>query len=99
MKGRSKLVGVEFGEMAEVFFPNAKLEGGILTAEELEKKVNEIATSGRAAFAALKKQTDIDRALPRLIVAATMVQAFVYPGLELTERELGTGLIIEAGMK
>jgi exopolyphosphatase/pppGpp-phosphohydrolase len=99
MKGRSKLVGVEFGEMAEVFFPNAKLEGGILTAEELEKKVNEIAISGRAAFEALKKQKDIDRALPRLIVAATMVQAFVYPGLELTERELGTGLIIEAGMK
>ena len=42
---------------------------------------------------------DIDRALPRLVAAVTLVEAFGYSQLELTERELGVGLIIEAGLR
>jgi hypothetical protein len=50
-------------------------------------------------FRVLKKKTDIDRALPRLVVAAFLTDALGYSRLELTERELGSGLIIEAGLK
>jgi hypothetical protein len=33
------------------------------------------------------------------VVASTLTEAFGYSGLALTARELGTGLIIEAGLK
>ena len=99
MTGQRKLVGVEFGEMMEVLFEPAVLEGRVVTLQELKQKLHEITTSGAGAFEVLKKRKDIDRALPRLVVAATLTEQFGYSRLELTERELGTGLIIEAGMK
>ena len=99
MKGKTKLVGVEFGEMADLLFPPAPTEGRAFTLQELKAKLREISTSGTQAFAALKKTKDIDRALPRLVAAAYLTEAFGYTRLELTERELGSGLIIEAGMK
>ena len=98
MKGKKKLVGVEFGEMADVLFDPAELEGRVLTLAELKRKLEQITTSGTEAFRALKKKKDIDRALPRLAVAAALTEEFGYSGLELTARELGAGLIIEAGM-
>jgi len=45
------------------------------------------------------KRKDIDRALPWLVAAATLTEEFGYSDLVLTSRELGSGLIIEAGMK
>ena len=98
MKGKKKLVGVEFGEMADVLFEPAELEGRILTLATLKRKLEDITTSGAEAFQALKKRKDIDRALPRLAVAAALTEEFGYTELELTARELGVGLIIEAGM-
>ena len=97
MKGQKKLVGVEFGEMAEVLFEPAVLEGRVFTLQELKQKLRQITTSGAREFQLLKKKKDIDRALPRLVAAATLTEAFGYSRLELTERELGAGLIIEAG--
>jgi len=99
MKGQQKLVGVEFGEMADVLFEPAELEGRVLTLKQLKAKLLEITSAGTAAFQALKQEKDIDRALPRLVVAVALAEAFGYSQLELTARELGTGLIIEAGMK
>jgi exopolyphosphatase/pppGpp-phosphohydrolase len=99
MKGRTRLVGVEFGEMAEVLFEPAALEGRVLTLPDLERKLREITDGTPAAFRALKQRPDIDRALPRLVTAVTLTQAFGYSQIELTERELGVGLIIEAGLR
>ncbi len=98
MRGKRKLVGVEFEEMAEVLFPPAETEGRVLTREELKQKLDEIASYRGAEFEALKQKQDIDRALPRLVVAATLAEEFGYAAFELTARELGAGLIIEAGM-
>jgi hypothetical protein len=99
MRGKVSLVGVEFGDMAEVLFAPAELEGRVFTLVALERRLKEITSGGRDDYAALKKVKDIDRALPRLVVAVTLAQEFGYSRLALTERELGTGLIIEAGMK
>ena len=99
MKGKKKLVGVEFGEMADMLFEPGVLEGRVLTLAELKQRLGRIATSGAKDFQVLKNRKDIDRALPRLVVAASLTEQFGYSRLELTERELGTGLIIEAGMK
>lgn len=98
MKGKKKLVGVEFGEMAEILFEPAELEGRVLTRDALRRKLEQITTGGAEAFQSLKRKKDIDRALPRLAVAAALTEEFGYPELELTARELGAGLIIEAGV-
>jgi hypothetical protein len=82
--------------MVEVLFQPATVEGRVFTLLELKQRLHEIASSGATGFRALKKKKDIDRALPRLVVAATLTEEFGYSGIELTERELGTGLIIEA---
>ena len=99
MKGQKKLVGVEFGEMADVLFEPAELEGRVFTLQELKRRLEEITTSRGDAFQILKKKNIIDRALPRLVVAASLTEEFGYSRIELTERELGAGLIIEAGTK
>jgi len=98
MKGMKTLVGVEFGEMAAGLFPPAPLEGRVLTVAQLKQKLQEITAMSPAAFRELKTRKDIDRALPRLIAAATLTEAFGYAEILLTERELGAGLIIEAGI-
>ena len=85
--------------MVEIMFPGTATEGRILTLAELQQKVRQITVAKPGKFGALKKTPGIDRALPRLVVAAVLTEAFGYPSLELTERELGSGLIIEAGMK
>jgi hypothetical protein len=54
MKGKQTLVGVEFGDMTEILFPPATLEGRVLTLDALERKLREVTTSGPAAFKALK---------------------------------------------
>jgi exopolyphosphatase/pppGpp-phosphohydrolase len=99
MKAKRALIGVEFGEMAEILFAPGAIEGRVLTLEALQQKLREITSSGAEAFATLKMKKDIDRALPRLVVAVTLVETFDYSALELTDRELGAGLIIEAGLK
>ena len=97
MKGMKTLVGVEFGEMANALFEPAAVEGRVLTLAQLKQKMRAIATAPTAEFVTLKKQKDIDRALPRLVVAAADGGLRVSQ-LLLTERELGVGLIIEAGL-
>jgi exopolyphosphatase/pppGpp-phosphohydrolase len=99
MKGKKKLVGVEFGEMTDVLFEPAEVEGRVLTLQVLKQRLEQITKGSPTEFQALKKMKDIDRALPRLVAAATLTEAFGYAELELTARELGAGLIIEAGLK
>jgi hypothetical protein len=99
MHGKKVLVGVEFGEMADVLFEPGDIDGRVFTLQQLQQRLEKITRSSASDFDALKKRPDIDRALPRLVVAAFLTELFGYDRLELTARELGTGLIIEAGMK
>ena len=97
MRAKTKLVGVEFGEMAEILFEPAPTDGRVFTLARLKQRLQQIVSLPASEFQILKKKADIDRALPRLVVAAVLTEAFGYPQLELTDRELGAGLIIEAG--
>jgi len=94
MKGQAKLVGVEFGDMIEVLFGGGPVEGRVLTVGELRRKLDELTSAGPSRFQALKKTADIDRALPRLVAALVLTEQFGYQNIELTDRELGVGLII-----
>ena len=98
MKGKRGFVAVEFGEMADVFFPSNDRGPRMLTRAQLQEKLREVTALPATAFKALKAKKDIDRALPRLVVAVFLLEEFGYSQLELTDRELGAGLIIEAGI-
>ena len=97
MRGQQTLAGVEFMEMAEVLFKPVP-DGHVFTFAELRARLDAIA-SARAAFAELKRTENIDRALPRLVVAVDLMETFGYGELVVTSRQLGTGLIIEAGLR
>ena len=97
MKGMKTLVGVEFGEMAAGLFPLGAARGPRDHIGATEQNLHEITTMSAAAFRELAARRDIDRALPRLVAAATLMESFGYSEILLTERELGAGLIIEAG--
>lgn len=99
MKGKTALVGVEYGDMTEVLFDGMPVEGSELTVPVLKARLERVTSMTREQFEALKKEKDIDRALPRLVSAVFFAEAFGYPALQLTGRELGVGLIIEAGLK
>ena len=99
MKGKTTLVGLEFSDMIDVLFDPGELEGRVLTLPRLRDRLRQVTASGSPGFKKLKQTKDIDRALPRLVAAEFLTGAFGYASLVLTERELGTGLIIEAGAK
>ena len=96
MGGQSRLVGVEFMEMAEVLFTPVP-DGHVYRLAELRERLDAIA-SNVDGFETLKQTMDIDRALPRLVVAVALMERFGYTEVSLTSRQLGAGLIIEAGM-
>jgi hypothetical protein len=98
MRGMQRLVGVEFEEMAELLFDPGENEGRVLPLAALARRLEEIRGLPPEGFAELKAREDIDRALPRLVVAVALAEEFGYGALELTTRELGAGLIIEAGI-
>jgi len=97
MRAQSRLVGVEFMEMAEVLFSPVP-DGHVYSLRELRDRLDAI-VSKPAEFEALKRVKDIDRALPRLVVVVTLMERFGYTQLSLTSRQLGSGLIIEAGVR
>ena len=99
MKGKRRLVGVEFAEMAAGLFDSTPVEGRVFALPQLTRRLAEITALPPADFDAFKKKKDIDRALPRLVAAVTIAEEFEYPALVLTARELGAGLIIEAELK
>jgi Ppx/GppA phosphatase family len=99
MKGKKKLIGVEFADMIDVLFEPGGVEQRVLTLQQLRDRLGRITAAGPSGFKTLKQTTDIDRALPRLVAAEFLTGAFGYSSIELTDRELGSGLIIEAGVR
>jgi exopolyphosphatase/pppGpp-phosphohydrolase len=97
MRGEARLVGVEFMEMAKVLFKEVP-DGYAFTLAELKARLDAIAAA-RSEFLVLKSTEDIDRALPRLVVAVDLMETFGYGELLVTSRQLGAGLIIEAGLR
>ena len=50
-------------------------------------------------FGQLKKVKDIDEILPRLVVLEQTLSLFGYREIQVFERELGVGLIVEKGIQ
>jgi hypothetical protein len=52
-----------------------------------------------AEFGELKKVKNIDEILPRLVVLEQTLITFGYREIQVFERELGVGLIVEKGIR
>ncbi len=89
MRGQTTLVGVEFMEMAEVLFKEVP-DGHVFTLAELKARLDAIAAAPRT-FRQLQATEDIDRALPRLVVAVDLMETFGYNELMVTSRQLAPG--------
>ena len=75
MKGKKTLVGVEFGDMIDVLFEPGHVEKRVLTLQQLRDRLGRITATGPSGFRTLKRTTDIDRALPRLVAAESLTEA------------------------
>ena len=48
MRGKKALVGVEFGEMADVLFDPGDVDGRVFTLQQLKQRLDQITTAGPA---------------------------------------------------
>jgi exopolyphosphatase/pppGpp-phosphohydrolase len=97
--GRRGLVGIELDEMAKYLLKKKSVDGARIKRGALRKHIEKLKRQDADRFAELKKENDIDRVLPRLVAVEYVLERAGYPSVVVVSRELGVGLIIEAGLK
>jgi len=97
--GREDFVGIELDEMARFVLNKKNVGGERIKLPELSKQIQQLKRQDAGQFSALKKVDEIDRVLPRLVAVEYLLKKGGYQSVGVVSRELGVGLIIEAGMK
>jgi hypothetical protein len=95
--GRQDLVGIELDEMATYLLRKTKVDGARITLSALNKAIAKLRREDASTFSELKKERDIDHVLPRLVAVEYVLRQTGYRSVGVVSRELGVGLIIEAG--
>lgn len=99
MAGRADFVGIELDELAKYVLKKNKVNGARLTLTALSKGIARLNAQHATEFAKLKEVPEIDRVLPRIVALEYILQKTGYRSVVVVEKELGVGLIIEAGLK
>jgi exopolyphosphatase/pppGpp-phosphohydrolase len=97
--GRQAIVGIELDEMATYLLKKKKVDGERITLSALNKSISKLKRQNASTFSELKKERDIDRVLPRLVAVEYVLRQTGYRSVGVVSRELGVGLIIEAGQQ
>jgi exopolyphosphatase/pppGpp-phosphohydrolase len=97
--GRQDLVGIELDEMATYLLKKKKVDGERIKLSALNKAIAKLKRQDASTFSELKKERDIDRVLPRLVAVEYVLRQTGYRSVGVVSRELGVGLIIEAGLQ
>ena len=98
MKNRDGYAGVEMEDVARYLLSQDRVDGVRLSLETVSKKIAALKAMSDLEFSELKKVKDIDAILPRLVVLEQTLRTFGYREIQVFERELGAGLIIEQGI-
>jgi exopolyphosphatase/pppGpp-phosphohydrolase len=98
MKNRDGYAGVEMEDVARYLLSQDRVDGVRLSLETVSKKIAALKAMSDVEFGELKKVKDIDEILPRLVVLEQTLRTFGYREIQVFERELGAGLIIEKGI-
>ena len=98
MKNRDGYVGIEMEDVARYLLAQDRVDGVLLSLDLVSKKIAELRAMSEVEFSQLKKAKDIDQVLPRLVVLEQTLITFGYREIQVFERELGVGLIVEKGL-
>jgi exopolyphosphatase/pppGpp-phosphohydrolase len=99
LAGREDFVGIELDEMAKYVLKKKKVNGARITLALLTKRLNKLRAQDARQFTKLKGVEEIDRVLPRMVALEYILEKTGYQSLVVVEKELGVGLIIEAGLR
>ena len=99
MKNRDGFAGVEMEEVARYLLSQDRVDGVRISLESVSKKIAALKAMSEDEFGQLKKVKDIDEILPRLVVMEQTLRTFGYGEIQVFERELGVGLIVEKGIQ
>jgi exopolyphosphatase/pppGpp-phosphohydrolase len=97
--GRQDMVGIELDEMASYLLKKKKVDGKRIKLSALNKSIAKLKRQDASTFSELKKERDVDRVLPRLVAVEYVLRQTGYRSVGVVSRELGVGLIIEAGLQ
>jgi exopolyphosphatase/pppGpp-phosphohydrolase len=99
MKNRDGYVGVEMEDVARYLLSQDRVDGVLISRETVSRKIAALRAMSEFEFSELKKAKDIDEILPRLVVLEQTLITFGYPEMQVFERELGVGLVVEKGIE
>jgi len=74
------------------------VDGALISLDTVSRKIATLRAMPEVEFSQLKKMKDIDEILPRLVVLEQTLITFGYREIQVFERELGVGLIVEKGV-
>ncbi len=99
LEGMQDFVGIELEEMAQYLLKTKKVHGARITLSFLRARLEKLRAQKAKQFAKLKRVPDIDRVLPRMVILEYVASKAGYESILVVERELGVGLIVEAGLR
>jgi exopolyphosphatase/pppGpp-phosphohydrolase len=99
LEGRQDFVGIELDEMAKYLLKKKKVNGARVSLARLTKSIENLKAQDATQFARLKGIAEIDRVLPRIVAMQYILEKTGYRSVVVVEKELGVGLIIEAGLR
>jgi exopolyphosphatase/pppGpp-phosphohydrolase len=98
MKNRDRYAGVEMKDAARYLLSQDQVDGVLISLDMVSRKLAALRAMTEVEFSQLKKVENIDEILPRLVVLEQTLITFGYREIQVFERELGVGLIVEKGV-
>lgn len=99
MKNRRGYAGVEMEDVARYILSQDRVDGVRISLDTVSRKIAALRAMSEVEFGVLKKVKNIDEILPRLVVLEQTLITFGYREIQVFERELGVGLIVEKGIQ
>jgi exopolyphosphatase/pppGpp-phosphohydrolase len=99
MKNRDGYAGVEMEDVARYLLSQDRVDGVLISLDTVSRRMAALRAMPEVEFSQLKKAKDIDEILPRLVVLEQTLITFGYREMQVFERELGVGLIVEKGIQ
>lgn len=99
MTKRDGYVGVEMEHAVRNLLSLDRADEVLISLDTVSKKMVALRAMSENEFMKLKNVKNIDAILPRLVVLEQTLITFGYGEMEVFERELGVGLIVEKGIQ
>ena len=85
-------------DAARYLLSQDQVDGVLISLDTVTRKMAALRVMPEGEFSQLKKVKNIDEILPRLVVLEQTLITFGYREIQVFERELGVGLIVEKGV-